>query len=148
MDLKESIGFRLVKVLQLKRAFIDQKMKKINLSRTQWRVLFWMKILGSCSQKELLGRLEIDAAHLTRVLDEFEKNSVVRRKSIPTDRRALFVELTKEGEKKYIPFLTDMLTEENDILTNNLTENEKNELIRLLKKMEGNMDEYLKESKS
>lgn len=142
MNIKESIGFSLVKVLRLKRAFIDKKMKIVDLSRTQWRVLFWMNILGACSQKTLLEHLEIDAAHLTRVLDEFEKKSLIKRKSIPTDRRSLFVELTPSGKKKYIPFLTEMLAEENTILTKSFTAKEQKELIRLLKKMEDNMAEY------
>lgn len=94
MKIKESVGFQLIKILKLKRHFIDHEMKKLELSRTEWRVLLWMKILGHCSQKELLKNLEIDAAHLARLLERFEKNKVIVRKQVETDRRSLFVELT------------------------------------------------------
>ena len=52
-----SIGYRLNKILKLKRRFIDQDMQSLNLSRTQWLTLVWIQNLGSsCWQKDLLAK--------------------------------------------------------------------------------------------
>jgi DNA-binding MarR family transcriptional regulator len=144
MNIRESLGFKLVKILKLKRCLTDLKMKKFGLSRTQWRVLLWMKILGPCSQKELLTNLEIDPGHLARVLDEFEKNKYIVRTPLKSDRRALHIETTKLCHQKLMPHLQKTLEEENAILIDGLTVNEKNALLSTLEKIEKNMEKILK----
>ncbi len=138
-NITTSIGFQLARVLKLKRKFIDGEMKKIGLSRTQWQTLLWMKILGPCSQKELLQNLDIDAGHLTRVLDEFEKNKYITRTAVADDRRALFIQMTKRCEQKLIPHLENSLAIENALLLKGLSTNENKMLAQLLQKLAKNM---------
>lgn len=139
MQITSSIGFKLAKVLRLKRRFIDERAKPLGLSRTQWQVLFWMKELGPCSQKFLVKKLEIDKGHLARILNQFEKDSVVTRKPDKQDRRVLLVNLTNKAEKKYIAHLEKILDEENEILTQGLNKKEEMALKKLLTNMEINM---------
>jgi DNA-binding MarR family transcriptional regulator len=144
MDITTSLGFRLAKVLRLKRNLTDRAMKKLDLSRTQWRVLLWMTALGSCTQKDLLNQMDIDPGHLARVLDEFEKNKIILRSPLKEDRRVLFIKITTKGKKKYIPDLKKVLKEENAILVNGLTLDEQNKLSKALEKIENNIELALK----
>lgn len=144
MNITSSLGYKLAELLRLKRCFIDQRVKKLELSRTQWRVLVWLSILGPCLQQALLTALDIDPGHLTRVLDEFEKNKIISRTRLKEDRRALFIEITKRGEAKYISTLKKVLKEENTILMTGLSEKEKNFLMKILEKVKLNMETALK----
>jgi DNA-binding MarR family transcriptional regulator len=142
--IRSTVGFQLAHILKLKRRFIDLEMKKLSLSRTQWQVLLWMKILGPCSQKELLKNLDIDAAHLARVLEEFEKNNYVIRMPMPDDRRALSIQLTTFSKEKVMPHLEATLAKENAILLKGLSINDKKNLGKLLEKLTNNMNLILK----
>lgn len=140
INIKDFVGFQLAKILKLKRHFVDLEMKKLDLSRTQWQVLLWMKILGPCSQKELLKNLDIDAAHLARVLEELEKIKYISRTPVAGDRRSLFIQMTDFSKRKVIPHIEMALEKEDIVLLDGLTTRDKELLKKLLNKLEENIE--------
>ena len=134
-----TIGHQLAKILNLKRKFIDSEMNKLGISRTSWQVLCWMNTLGSCSQKELLKNLDIDAGHLARVLESLEKDNYISRRQIEGNRRSLFVELTDFGKNHIMPHLKSTLIKESSILLAGLDQTEVSQLLKLLSQLEANM---------
>ncbi len=142
-SVENSIGLKLVKVVKLKRHFIDIEIKELGLSRTQWQVLFWLQILGSCTQKELLANLDIDAGHLARVLEEFEKNKYITRSPSKEDRRSLFIQITPYTEQKLLPKIEKAIHQEDTVLLKGLKADERNQLKNLLNKLEENLKKVL-----
>lgn len=147
MNISLSLGSKLANILRLKRRFIDDNVKPIGLTRTQWQVLFWTKALEPCTQKDLLQKLEMDKGHLARVLADFEKNRIITRYPLPEDRRILLVKLTTLGYKRYIPYLEEVLDHENDILIHGFTHKEQELLRALLERMQTNLENYFKEAR-
>lgn len=145
VDTKDTIAFQLIKILQLKRLFVDIEMNQLGLSRTGWRVLFWLNILGPCSQKELLKKLEIDAGHLTRVLEDFEKKGYIVRTPIQGNRRSLFIQMSKYGNNFLMPHMQAAINKEDFILLKGINDNDKRLLLKLLNQLELNMENALKQ---
>ncbi len=144
MLIQNTIGFKIATVLSLKRQLVDIDMKALGLSRTQWQVLLRLKILGPSTQKKLLEHLDIDCAHLTRVLDQLEQDQLVVRTPSEDDRRARVVSLTEQCQQRIMPQMKQSLSNENEILLNELSAAEKKQLAALLDKLEYNLSTALK----
>lgn len=140
---KVTIGYQLQKILKLTRKFIDIEMKELNISRIEWQVLFWMSILGSCSQKELLKNLEIDAGYLARVLEGFEEKGYIIRTPIPGNRRSSFIQMTEYGKQFLMPHIHATIDKEGSILLNGINDKDKRFFIKLLNQLEANMKAVL-----
>ena len=142
------IGFQLAKIVKLKRHFIDIEMKQLGLSRTGWQVLFWLKILGSCSQKELLKNLDIDAAHLARILEDFETKGYIERSPIKDNRRCLFIEVTQYSKQHLMPQIQATIEKESAILLDGISNSERQLFIKLLNQVETNIESLLGDERS
>ena len=64
----------------------------------QGRILLALRRMNSISQKELGLILDIRPQSLGELLQKLEANGYIKRRTSPTDKRALVVELTKKGE--------------------------------------------------
>jgi MarR family transcriptional regulator for hemolysin len=142
-DMAHSIGFKLAKVLKLKRRYIDIEMKALGLSRTQWQTLTSLNILGPCAQKDLLKNMDIDAAHLARVLESLEKSNYIIRTPIKNNRRSLLVQMTPQSQKRFVPLLEKTLTTENALLLKNISTADQKKLKALLEVFITNMEHAL-----
>jgi DNA-binding MarR family transcriptional regulator len=143
-DLKKySVGFRLTKIICLKRRYIDREMKPFGVTRMQWQTLHWLNSVNPCTQKELLSHMDIDAAQLARILDDFEKNNLITRAPLPDDRRCLLVTLTPHAKKQLIPQLEKALATENDILLDGIHFADQKKLMQLLETIENNIESVL-----
>jgi DNA-binding MarR family transcriptional regulator len=117
----------------------------LKLSRVGWQVLFWMNILGRCSQKELLYNLEVDAVYLARTLEEFENKGYIVRTSIKGNRRSLLIEMTEYGQNYLMPLVLTTIEKESEILFKGISKNDKKLFIKLLDQLETNMKQELKQ---
>jgi DNA-binding MarR family transcriptional regulator len=99
-----------------------------------------LNILGSCSQKELLKNLDIDAGHLARVLEDFEKKEYIVRSPIEGNRRSLFIQLTNYGKTSLMPHIQHTIDKESSILLNGINDKDQKLLIKLLNQLEMNME--------
>jgi len=138
-DITHTIGFQLAKILKLKRRYIDKEMKALELCRTQWQTLISLNILEPCSQKDLLKYLDIDAAHLARVLETLEKNNYILREPIKDNRRSLLVKMTPHAKKHFVPLMEKTLKTENALLLKGLTLADKKTLEKILPLLVKNM---------
>jgi MarR family transcriptional regulator, transcriptional regulator for hemolysin len=66
-----------------------------------WLVLLAIKWQGAHTQSELARAVGIKGATLTHHLDRLEDEGLVRRTRSTTDRRAIRVELTSTGERRF-----------------------------------------------
>ena len=88
----------------------------------QGRILTALRRMNSVSQKELGFILDIRPQSLGELLQKLENNGYISRKRSLTDKRALIVELTEQGESfqlqkpDYDELFTDLDFEEKKIL--------------------------------
>lgn len=86
---------RTANVLSLKGAAL---FRKFGLTEAQFNVLFALKYKERpWTQSDLGKRLVVTRASITSVLDKLEEKKLVRRASVPDNRRIYHVELTERG---------------------------------------------------
>ena len=69
-----------------------------NLTISQFGVLEALLHLGPLSQRRLAEKILRSSGNLTMVIDNLERDGLVRRERDPNDRRVMIVILTKAGE--------------------------------------------------
>ncbi len=113
---------------------IKPSMIKNNLTKTQFGVLETLLHLGSMSQKEISEKLLLSSGNIVKVIDNLEKEGLVRREVNKEDRRAHEIVLTDMGYRiisSIFPNHVKSIVETFSILT----KNEQIELSCLCKKL-------------
>ena len=96
--LESSLGWLFVEVHAAMTRDIDKRIRRVGLTRSQWRVLSPLLKEEGITQTALAERVEIEKAPLGRTLDKLEETGWVRRELDPDDRRARRVYLTTKIE--------------------------------------------------
>ena len=82
------------------RAF-EQELAAAGGSQPAWLILLALKQQRWRTQQDLAGAVGIEGPTLTHHLDGLEKSGLIDRARDPDDRRAVRVELTAAGEKRF-----------------------------------------------
>ena len=136
------ICYQMINIIKLVRRLIDEEMRTAGVTRTGWQVLFWLRRLSSCTQKELLQHMDIDAAQLARILDDLEKKNYIVRSQQQGDRRCLVIDMTQHCQNNIMPHVERTIAKENAVLSKGLSSTEMTKLQQLLAKLEKNLEEY------
>lgn len=137
-------------LLLLNHSIYQKKMyeaiENLKLSIGQPKVFDFLKDHDGCIQKEIAVGCQIEPASVTSILLTMEKRGFIERRSINDNRRAHYVFLTEEGKRIANLIREAMLKVEEQVLENFTTE-EKEILIKLLKKANYNLlgDTFIKE---
>jgi DNA-binding MarR family transcriptional regulator len=98
--MKESSQLQAIQQLgQTYRTFLSSFEASIGYSMPRWRILLNLHQAGELSQKELVRRLRIDPAALTRHIKAIESLGWVQRHNDPKDNRITNVALSSLGRK-------------------------------------------------
>jgi MarR family 2-MHQ and catechol resistance regulon transcriptional repressor len=76
-----------------------QLVREEGITESQLGVLEALHHLGSMSQGQLCGKLLKSGSNLTTVIDNLERDGLVRRERDADDRRVQIVHLTEEGQR-------------------------------------------------
>jgi MarR family 2-MHQ and catechol resistance regulon transcriptional repressor len=112
----------------------DEDIARYGLTQAQFGVLECLGHLGPMTLGELCKKKLVSGGNMTVVVDNLEKMGLVERVHSEQDRRAIVVRLTTKGKKTFrqiFPQHARYIT----TLVSALSENEQNELARLLKKL-------------
>jgi DNA-binding MarR family transcriptional regulator len=91
---ERSFGFLLHDVARLMGKRYDRRVRRLELTRAQCRVLFHVAREEGLNQACLADRLDIEPITLTRLIDRMEAAGWIERRSDPGDRRAKTLFLT------------------------------------------------------
>jgi len=109
------------------------------LTESQFGVLEALYHLGPMPQARLSEKLLVSGSNLTTVIDNLERNGLVRRAPNPDDRRAWLVQLTDQGRtlitRAFPPHAARVAA-----LLGRLTQAEQRDLSRLCRKLLGGDD--------
>lgn len=132
--LKERIGYCMTKATLKVRAALDTALDKWGVVGPQYGMLQILKRGGPVNQIELGSCMHIDKATMVRLLDSLEERGYVKRITMPEDRRAKRLELTKSGLAALEKMDVASKEAEAEVL-GNLTAAEKQQLHSLVKKI-------------
>jgi MarR family transcriptional regulator, transcriptional regulator for hemolysin len=94
------IGFLIHDVSRLRRTAFDQRMKPLDITRSQWWVLSGVSRHGEIgiTQTELASVLDLGKVALGGLIDRLEDRGFVERRADSGDRRINRVFLTRKGQ--------------------------------------------------
>ena len=123
-------------------SIITEKVKKIKvkylqnskLTIPQFSVLEAVKRRGSIPLKAIGEELNVTGANITCIVDNLEKENLIKRVSSRQDRRIILAELTEEGEK-IINLILPVYNTKIEELFSVFTAEEKENLNKLLEKV-------------
>ena len=133
-DLEDLVGYN------LKRAYIVVKddfrdaMGEDGLSARVFSALSLTIGHANITQSELARMMGIERSGLVAIVDELEAKGCLSRVQVPTDRRVQALVPTEAGHQLYHKAVEAVRAHE-DRLLSNMTETEKEQLLRLLKKI-------------
>jgi len=107
-----------------------------NLTGPQFNVLEVLYNHGTMSLKKISERLSVSGANITCVVDNLEKDGLVRRIPSKEDRRVIFAEITPKGKQKtekVFPIHINNVT----AIVDTLSESEQKDLEKILEKLDG-----------
>lgn len=137
-------------LLLLNHSIYQKKMyeaiENLKLSIGQPKVFDFLKDHDGCIQKEIAVGCQIEPASVTSILLTMEKRGFIERRSINDNRRAHYVFLTEEG-KRIANLVREAILKVEEQVLENFTIEEKEILIKLLKKANYNLlgDTFIKE---
>jgi MarR family transcriptional regulator, organic hydroperoxide resistance regulator len=115
-------------------------LRQHQLSWSAFVVLFVLRVWGSKESHELAREAGITAGTLTGVVSTLERRGFVRRTSHPTDGRRLVVAPTKQG-RRAVDEIMPMFNEHEAMVTADLTDQDRLELARLLRRVLGTVNQ-------
>lgn len=96
--IQDTLGTLIGETSRIWRTKLNQRLKPLGLSQSQWLVLFHLsKSEGDLVQKELAERIGIEAPTLVGILDRMNRDGWVERSPCEGDRRSKNVHLTEQA---------------------------------------------------
>lgn len=146
MDIEESkkapfrAGFLIHDASRLRRTVLDQRLKPLAVTRSQWWVLSNLdRDQGEgFSQVELARLLDVGKVTLGGLLARLEKNGLVDRVASSSDRRAKRVKLSRKG-KRLLTRIEVFAVDVNRQIMDGITSEEEQQLIEILARMKRNL---------
>lgn len=134
---------RLISILYRKgQVFKNAKLKSINLTASEQPIINLLNLDDGISQDQISKYLEIDKALTARIIQSLLSKGFIEKIRDEDDKRINRIFLTDSG-RELIPPLYEVLGDWQDILTLNMTEEERSITYTCLLKMVENVQKYL-----
>ena len=116
---------------------LGHALRPIEMSVPTWRVLSALNDSDGLTIGQLAERCVLDRSSLGRLLEELAADGLVQRETPPEDRRALLIQRTPLGEKRFDAALT-IVHEHYRRLLHGVSNKEFAVLMRLLRRIKAN----------
>jgi DNA-binding MarR family transcriptional regulator len=113
---------------------LDDTVAAHELTAGEWHVLGKLRRSGSSTPGKLAAQFELSSGAMTNRLDRLEEAGLIRRAPDPEDRRAVRVELTDAGRRRYLDAVHAQAQKET-LVASALTQREQQQLNALLRKL-------------
>ncbi|MBD5801557.1 Transcriptional regulator SlyA [Azoarcus sp. Aa7] len=125
------LGYLIHDVSRMRRTVFDQLMKPLGITRAQWWVLAHLSRHDGMAQTQLASMLDVGKASLGSLLDRLEATGFIERRPDATDRRMKRVFLSRSS-MQLLEKLVKTESDFNEQILASLSDNDRNELIRML----------------
>ena len=133
-NIKEPIGKYISQIYRKGRAFINKGLLEYDMGYGQMLFLLQLYKQDGISQEDLTKKLSIDKGTTARSIKKLEQEGFIIRSKDEHDKRAYKIFLTDKSKEKQ-ETVCNVLQDWEDILTENITEEERDTLIKILKKI-------------
>lgn len=82
---------------RVSREFAKTYVSKFGITIPEWRVIFHLHTSGPVSVREIFQRVDMDKSKVSRAASRLEESGLISKKTNPTDRRLVELELTLKG---------------------------------------------------
>jgi DNA-binding MarR family transcriptional regulator len=133
----EAAVFRLHALVRHLRRTKERAVAEVGLQGFEYDTLHDLMVRatpGIASPSELADDMQLSPAGMTGRLDTLERSGLIRRGTIPADRRRVVVEITRKGRKLWRQAF-DLRGEAEDELLAPLSDTQRRTLNRLLKRL-------------
>ena len=107
---------------------LDQHIIDSGYSLTEARILFEISKTDACTANQLCSVLDVDRSYMSKIINKFEKNELIRRNVRDTDNRNIEIHMTEKGIHVFHE-LNDHANQQIDDLISKLTSGECEKLI-------------------
>lgn len=107
---------------------LDQHIIDSGYSLTEARILFEISKTDACTANQLCSVLDVDRSYMSKIINKFEKNELIRRSVRDTDNRNIEIHMTEKGIHVFHE-LNDHANQQTDDLISKLTSGECEKLI-------------------
>ncbi len=137
--LRRFLGYRLKRAYNTLRSDMLVRLEPLGLRITTFSALLLIVHNPGLRQSALASALDIKTSNMVAIIDDLESRGWIKRKPVPTDRRALALFATAVG-KSTCKKAEALAFENEETLLNNLTDAELNTLSTLLEKIESSAE--------
>lgn len=113
--------------------YCSGRLAEMNVTYGQLFIIIFVGKKGKCSPKEISISLGLDPGHLNRTISKLEEHGLLLQKKNEQDRRAKILSLTDKGRQVF-EMSHDLFYQWDEIVLEALSDAERLELLRLLKK--------------
>ena len=110
---------------------LDRHFLDTPFSLTEGRVLYEISHTELCTAKKIRSNIDIDEGYLSRIIDKFIQNGLVRKTPAAEDRRLHLIVLTEKG-KRVFSKLNENSNQQISELLRKLSESERAELVQMM----------------
>ena len=115
-------------------AYSTKRLKEIGVNYGQLPFIIYIAKFKGCTPSDLKKAIGADWGHAQRVIDKLIASDIVIKEQDSSDRRLYHLSLTKRGEDAF-KISHDVFNSWDNEHLNNLSDDERMELLRLLKKL-------------
>lgn len=137
-DFEQSVGYWLAVCTNAMQRVLGERLAPYGITFRQMQVIAWLMKDGRLSQSQLATRMMIEPPTLAGILSRMEARDWISRNQCDQDRRKNWIEATDKVEPVWSK-IADIAKEVRSEATAGLSEDELNELFRMLKKIQRNM---------
>jgi len=136
--IERCIGYVTDSAMKLIADAFNNRLKDDNLTRIQWIALYYIHREGPISQRKLSIMMKVQDSSAARLIDRLERDGLVKRDKLPTDRRVFVLSLTKEGQALFEKVLPIGVKYSKD-LVNGISEEDLKTFEKVLKQLTVNV---------
>ena len=133
-DKANSAGYLANHMARLFAAGLRERITPLGLAVGQFPVMLELQAKDGLTQKELVGRLDIEQATMANTLTRMERDGLIRRLPHPDDGRAQIIRLTDHGRALYGPAI-EAAKAQNALALSGLNDDEKVLFLELMQRV-------------
>lgn len=133
-DKTQSAGFLANHMARLFAVGLHRRIAPLGLAPAQFMVLLELWETDRLTQRDLVERLDVEQATMANTLRRMERDGLITRRPSETDGRARLVELTQKARDLHDPAVAAAEVQ-NSLALARLSEHERNEFLRLMRKV-------------
>jgi DNA-binding MarR family transcriptional regulator len=113
---------------------LDRQFLDTPFSLTEGRVLYEISHAELCTAKKVRSHIDIDEGYLSRILDKFIQQGLVRKTPAAEDKRLHIIVLTEKGKREFSK-LNENSNQQISELLSKLSESACAELVQMMERM-------------